>query len=503
MLAGLALLAQAAPAAASGDSLSLSFSPAHPSGTTPVTVTASGSTSVANELVIVEAVPSATGCPTDYQNPPAGFWMNQEVSNAGSFTNVESIARRTEHGSYDVCGWLVQQTEPSATVVATATPVPMTVSNPDSLTLSVSPSAITDGGSTRVSAEGVADVQNPEVFVTEKQSGGCGASPAADRGTPVPDYDPAFVNFGSFNDSQTEFPGIGKSGADALPPGRYQLCGWLIDADGGTTVPLAPVATTTVTLRPLTGTLAFSVPELVRAGDRFMVSADQSTPAADVGLYLDLKPLPAHRRPCAATHSLEPRSAQLVINDGHAPTTTVSAKLTRGGVYIACAWLEWPHGTIDGPFVGRIVALTAHQRPAAYGGHTSQGLRGADGISFDVVDAQVVDLTYHARFTCSKPGHNATHPVYATTFPAFAAGNRDTFADTFLQGTDRALVSGRIDGRHARGDFSETYESGGYTCRSGRVSFAARRTAAAADRYATIRIPFGSTENSASSASPM
>jgi hypothetical protein len=506
-LAAITLLAQAAPAGASGDTLALSFSPAHPSGTTPVTITASGSTSAAHELVIVAVAPAATGCPSDYQNAPGGFWIDQDVPNPGSFNNVQSIPRHVEHGSYDICGWLVQQTSP-ATVVATATPVPMTVSNPDSLTLSAGPAAITDGGSTTVSVKGVADVQNPEVFVTEKPSidGGCAASPALDHGTPIADYDPAFVNYGTFTDSATEYPGVGKSGPDALPPGVYRLCAWLIDAGGSTSAPLAPAASATVTLVPPTGTLAFSLPELVRAGSRFTVTADQSTPAADVGLYVDVKPLPAHGRACAANHSLEPRSAQLVINDGHAPSTSVSAKLPRGGVYVACAWLEWPHGTIDGPFMGRTVALAAHQRPTVYGGGSSQGLRGADGISFELVDGQVVDLTYHARFTCSRRGHKNTHPVYATTFPALGVEDRDRFADTFLQGSDRAVVSGRIDGRHARGEFSEAYVSGGYTCRSGKVSFTARRTAAAAaaaDHYATMRIPFGWTANSAASASPM
>jgi hypothetical protein len=505
LLAGIvALLADAAPAGASADALTLSFSPAHPSGITRVTITATGSTSAADELVIVAVAPAAGGCPNEYQNAPGGFWIDQQVTNPGPITNVQSVPRQVEHGSYDICGWLVQQTEPTPTVVATATPVPMTVSNPDSLTLSVGQPALTDGGSTTVSVKGVADVQNPEVFVTEKPAaeGGCAASPALDHGTPLADYDPAFVNYGTFSDSETEFPGEGKSGPDALAPGRYTLCGWLIDADGSTTAPLAPAASAAVTLVPPAGTLAFSLPELVRAGSRFAVSADLSTAAGDVGLYLDLKPMPAHGPACAASQSLEPRAAQLVIDDGHAPSTSVSAKLRRAGVYVACAWLEWPHGTIDGPFVGRTVALASGQRAAAYGGRTSQRARGT-GISFEIADGQVVDLTYHARFACSRHGRATTHPVYATTFPAFAVGHGGAFADRFVQGSDHATVSGRIHGRTARGQLSETYPSDGFECRSGKVSFTAHRTAASADRYETMRIPLGWTANSASSASPM
>jgi hypothetical protein len=496
-----AALVAATPAGAAGDSLALTFSPSHPSGTTRVTITATGSTSATHELVIVAVVPAVGGCPNDYQNVPGGFWIDQDVSAAGPITPpVESIPRHTEHGSYDICGWLVQQTEPNPTVVARAAPVPMTVSNPDSLKLSVGAPALTDGGSTTVSVNGVADVQNPEVFVTEKPAadGGCAASPALDHGTPVADYDPAFVNYGTFSDSETEDPGVGKGGPDALAPGRYSLCAWLIDADGSTSAALAPVATATVTLVPPTGTLAFSLPELVRAGSRFAIAGDLSTTAADVGLYVDLKPLPAHGPPCAASQSLEPRSAKLVVDDSHAASTNVSTTVRRDGVYIACAWLEWPHGTIDGPFEGRTVALAGHQRPAAYGGRTSQAARGA-GISFEIADGQVVELTYHARYTCSRRGHATTHPVYATTFPAFGVGRRGAFADRFVQGSDRANVSGRLHGRDFRGQFSEAYRSGGYSCRSGRVSFTAHRTAT----YATIRIPSGWTANSASSASPM
>jgi len=469
-------LAAATAAGAATDSITLSSSPAHVSGITPLTITASGSTSTANELVIVAVVPTASGCPSQYIGVSGGYWIDQQVSATGSFSGVQSIPRHLEHGSYDLCGWLAQPTEPSPTIVARATPVPVTVSNPDSLSVSIAPSSLIDGGSASVSVSGVADVDDPEVYVTEKPAanGGCADVPSLDHGTPLADYDPAFVNYGSFTDSQIEYPGLGKSGPDALPPGRYTLCGWLIDADGSTTQPLSPTAEATVTLLPPTGTLAFSVPELVEAGSRFSIGADLSTSAADVGLYLDLKPLPARGPSCAASHSLEPRGAQLVIDDGHAASMSASATLRSGGVYVTCAWLEWLHGTIDGPFSGRVVVLRRHQRPVQYAGGTSQRLRRPDAISFGSIDGQIVNLTYHARFACSRRGHKTTYPVYATTFPTFGLAGAGAFADTFTQGSDRARIIGRVRGRIARGRFTEAYTSGGYECRSGEVSFSAR-----------------------------
>ncbi len=487
-LAAAVSLAVAGAAGASGDSITLSATPSHATGTTPLTITASGSTSTKNELVIVAVVPATpSGCPSQYADVPGGDWINQQVSTTGTFSGVQSIPRHVEHGSYDICGWLVEQTEP-ATITATATPVPLTVSNPDSLTLSIAPASLVDGGSAKVSVSGVADVDNPEVYVTEKPAseGGCAAAPSLDSGTPLADYDPAFVNYDSFRDSQTEYPGNGKNGPDALPPGRYTLCGWLIDADGSTTQPLAPVAEAAVTLLPPAGTLAFSVPELVQAGSRFSVAADLSTMAADVGVYLDLKPLPARGPSCAASQSLEPRGAQLVIDDGHATSATASAKVRSAGVYIACAWLEWPHGTIDGPFSGRFVALGTHQRPAEYSGGTSQRLSHA-GIVLQAVDGQVVNLTYHARFACSKRGHKTSYPVYPTTFPAFGLTKGGAFADTFIQDDDHAKVTGRLGRRSARGTFSEAYTSGGFACRSGTVSFTARRGRGSAPDAAEAR----------------
>jgi hypothetical protein len=464
----------AAPAGAASDSLTLSFSPSSPSGITPVTVTASGSTAAADESLYVAVVPASSGCPGQYASVPDGYWIDQQEQSAGTFSPVHSAARQLEHGSYDICGWLANSSPGPNAPTATAS---MQISNTDSLTLSASPSKLTDGDSTTLSLSGVADVESPQVYVTEKPAadGGCAANPAADDGVPLPGYDPRPVSYGTFSISGSEAPGSGSSGPDALPPGRYELCGWLMDADGSTTQPLAPVATTTITLLPPTGRLAFSVPETVRMGAKLAITAAFSSTAADVGLYLDYKPLPAKGSPCALTQSLEPRSAQLVIDNGHAASTTVSPRVPRAGVYVACAWLEWPHGTVDGPFAGRFVVLSKHQRPVAFSGDTSQRPSLSHALSFEMVDDQVVDFTYRARFTCTRHGRRTTHPVYSTTFPAFGTGRGGAFLESLVQGTDVASIGGRLGARGGRGTFREAYSSGGYKCRSGPVSFTARR----------------------------
>lgn len=477
LIAGAVLLCTALPAASAGaasNSLTLSFSPGDPSGITPVTVTANGSTATAGEYLIVAVVPASTGCPSQYENVSGGYWINQQMQAAGTFTPVHSAARQLEHGSYEICGWLADSSSGPPVLNVAA---PMAVSNPDALSLSVSPSAVTDGDSATVSVNGVADVDNPEVYVTEKPAadGGCAANPGADTGMPLSGYDPASVTFGTFSDSATEVPGSGSGGPDALPPGRYELCAWLMDADGSSTVPLAPVASAKITLQAPIGSLAYSVPELVHAGTKFAITAAVSTTAADVGLYLDYKPLPLSGAPCASTQSLEPTDAQLVINDGHQASTDVSARVRRSGVYVACAWLEWPHGTVDGPFAGRFVVLSKHQRPLVFSGSTSQRPRVARAISLETVDQQVVDLTYRARFSCTRRGRRTTHPIYATTFPAFGSDPGGAFLESFVQGTDVASIGGRLGARSAHGTFREAYSSRGYECRSGLVSFSARR----------------------------
>ncbi|HTX47740.1 MAG TPA: hypothetical protein VMD48_15760 [Solirubrobacteraceae bacterium] len=477
LIAGAALLCAVLPAATAGaasNSLTLSFSPGDPSGITPVTVTANGSTAAAGEYLIVAVVPASTGCPSQYENVSGGYWINEQLQAAGTFTAVHSAARQLEHGSYDICGWLADSSSGPPVLNASA---PMAISNPDTLSLSDSPSAVTDGASATVSVNGVADVDNPEVYVTEKPAadGGCAANPGADTGIPLSGYDPASVTFGTFSDSATEAPGSGSSGPDALPPGRYELCGWLMDGDGSSTVPLAPVASATITLKAPIGSLAYSVPELVHAGTKFAITAALSTTSSDVGLYLDYKPLPASGSPCASSQSLEPKDAQLVISDGHQASTDVSARVRRAGVYVACAWLEWPHGTVDGPFAGRFVVLSKHQRPLVFSGSTSQRPRLPHAISLETVDQQVVDLTYRARFSCTRPGRRTTNPIYATTFPAFGSVRGGAFLESFVQGTDIASIGGRLGARSAHGTFREAYSSRGYECRSGLVSFTARR----------------------------
>jgi hypothetical protein len=465
-------------AAAAPDAIALSIGPGSPNGLTPITITASGSTSTASEQVIVIVSPAASGCPSSYANPPGGFWINQSAGAAPtpSFT-VQSPAQHLEHGSYLACGWLVSASQTVQTQTA------FTVANTDSLALAVSPATVTDGASATVSIHGVADVDSPEVFVTEKPAspGGCSFYPAADHGAPVPDFDPALESFGSFSGSALEYPGTGVGGQlDALPPGRYVLCGWLIDADGSSSVPLARAAPAYVTLLAPTGTLAYSVPELVSAGRRFAVTANISSSASDVSLYLDLKRPPANGSLCAASPALEPRGAKFVIDGGRAARITTHAHLDRGGVYVACAWLVWPHGTIDGPFPGRLIVVARRQHPVEYLGITSQRLKRRQlqsnyPISFSTIDGQIVNLSYFARYTCTKPGSRPTHPIYSTTFPAFAISSHHGFLEPFDQGTDRASIGGRLTSKRARGSFSESYTSGGYTCSSGSVTFTARR----------------------------
>jgi hypothetical protein len=245
---------------------------------------------------------------------------------------------------------------------------------------------------------------------------------------------------------------------------------------------VAPAAATTglriSKLQPK-GTLEFSVPEVVTAGKRFAITTSIASGSAGVGLYLDLKRLPAHGPPCAPSDSAEPRRSKLVVADGHSAKATKHARLKSPGVYVACAWLESIYGTVDGPFSGRIVVLARHQHPVQFLGITSQRLlekriRNHYPVSFREVDGQLVDASYFARYTCKRAGHRTTHPIYSTTFPAFPIATTGQFLDVFAEGTDTASMGGRIRGKRATGKFSETYLSGGYVCRSGPVSFSAR-----------------------------
>jgi hypothetical protein len=227
---------------------------------------------------------------------------------------------------------------------------------------------------------------------------------------------------------------------------------------------------------PPTGTLEVSFAELVTAGKTFAISTNFNATATGVAIYVDLKPLPSTGAVCASSHALEPPGAQLVVGGDHKLHDKTPASLARPGVYVACAWLEWRHGTIDGPFSTRFVVAARGQRAATYFGSTSQLLTGrqtsgAAAISLQTIDGEVVNLVYWARYTCTKPGATTTHPIYATSFPAFAVGPAGLLTGRYAQGTDAAMIEGAVTDSRAGGTFSETYTGSGYTCRSGTVSF--------------------------------
>jgi hypothetical protein len=229
-----------------------------------------------------------------------------------------------------------------------------------------------------------------------------------------------------------------------------------------------------------TGTLAYSLPELVVAHKRFSIAMSYTSSATGVTMYLDLKPLPAHGPVCGTTHAADRGAVATLSAMVAGVRTSTPMTLTTPGVWVACAWLEWPHGTIDGPFPGRFVVARRDQRPTLYYGVTSQRLprsklKSSYPIAFQAIDGQIVNLAYFARYRCTRPGSPPSHPIYSTSFPAFGLRSPTGFGFTFAQGSDRAVISGQLTHRHAVGTLSEMYASGGYQCRSGAVTFTAQR----------------------------
>jgi hypothetical protein len=467
----------ATAASASADTLVVSSSPSNPTGVTPITITASLPEATAMGSILEVIVnPAGQSCPADPSgdsNPPAIL----EAVNFGGAGSISSAPFTLEHGSYTVCGWLTN----SGTVIPAQ--AQLAVANSDKLAFASVPSSVVDGATTPLSLTGIADVQGPVVYVTRKPAanGSCAANPSADTGTPLSGLDPATATFGSFSSSASVALGGGVEGPDSEPPGAYLLCAWLMDSAGSKTVPIAAPASATVTLVAPSGTLAYSLGgQLVSAGSPFSVTTSFSTTASDVTLYLDFKPLPASGRLCASTRAADRGVVKTITSTLANHRTTSSVRLAKPGVYIACAWLAWPHGTVDGPFPGRLVVAASHQRPELYYGVTSQKiprskLKSSYPIAFEAIDGQIINLAYFARYTCTLRGKPSSHPIYSTSFPAFGMSSATRFADTFVTGSDHASISGHRRRRRATGTLSESYESGGYTCRSGTVTFSARR----------------------------
>jgi hypothetical protein len=303
-----------------------------------------------------------------------------------------------------------------------------------------------------------------------------------DDGQPLSGAAPVPGHTGSFRSVASIALGAGPTGVvDAAEPGTYTLCAWLLDVSVGAGDVLAPAASASVTLRAPTGTLAYNVPELVKVGRRFDLVTRYDTSAPNVRMYVDIKRLPASGPACGATHTSDRHAVKLVTIRTPGSKTTSRVRLRADGVYVTCAWLEWSHGAIDGPFAGRLVVTRRHQRPTYWCGRTSQRLRGVQTrhasctIAFGTIDGQVVDLVYWARFTCRAPGRRASHKVYNTSLPVFGMSSRRSFTGHYRRGSDRASVSATLTGKRGRGVLRESYRSGAYTCASGSVRFTVRR----------------------------
>jgi hypothetical protein len=472
-LAG-AALASAAPAAA--DTLIVSSKPTAPSGVTAITFTAAWSTS-SNGAHVTVSVENASihKCPSS----PSGGRGIKVIDTVAAVYGAPAKSEPSvfEHGRYLVCGWLIG---PSSTLATDHHS--LSVSNPDHLGISLAPNVI-DGTTTPLTFSGIADVANPVIVIKRNDAAHrCSAAPKSDPGQPLSGAAPAPGAAGVFTSATTITPGAGPSGAvDSADPGDYTVCAWLLDGSNGSGDPLAPPASAPLTLTAPTGTLAFTMPELVRAGHRFGVAAKYDASTANVKLYVDLKLLPAAGPLCAGSHAQDAGAVKLIVGAKRGVKTTRRVRLSSGGVYVACAWLEWSHGTIDGPFSGRVVVARAHQRPTYWCGNTSQRLRPSQthharcSISFETIDGQVVYLSYWAGFTCTASGHLPSHKIYTTSFPVFAMSAPKAFVGTYDQGSDHAAVDARLRRKRGRGTLSEEYRSDGYTCATGTVAFKVRR----------------------------
>lgn len=465
-----------ASASASAGSLVVTSKPRAPSGVTPITFTAQWSTATAGAHVTVDVDPSSVRkCPL---SPAADHGVTVIDTVAAIYgTPQRSQPTTFPHGRYLVCGWLFGPSGTLATDHHT-----LTISNPDRLSLAVPASAV-DGTTSSITFSGVSDVQDPIIYVKRNPaSQKCRSNPKNDHGQVLSGAAPAPGTRGAFTSTASIALGTGPTGTvDGALPGVYTVCAWLLDGRPGEGGPLIAPASTRVTLTAPTGTLAYSVPELVRAGHTFKLTAKYETTATDLKLYVDLKPLPAAGATCGASHAHDPGAVKLVVLGKPGVKTETRLRLRSAGAYLACAWLEWPHGAVDGPFEGRMVVARRHQTPTYWCGTTAQHLRASQthhascAIEFATIDGQVVYLSYWAEFTCTAPGRRPSHKTYETSFPVFGMTSRRTFSGTYEQGSDHAAVSARLKRKRGRGSLSESYRSDAYTCASGVVGFKVRR----------------------------
>lgn len=475
----------AAPAQAA--TIGISTTPSPPVGGQAFTVTVSGSNDGPpgdNINVYANLYPAPYSC--DPAAADTGGFIATSVSGIVSY----SVSGQTTqlHGTYVVCAWLSDDSTPSVLKFASLS---VTVSDPTSISLSVSPSPTYQGRYTLITASGNSD-EGIDAYVTSKpdtSGAGCAPTPGQDGGTALnQDFD---YSAGPWSD--------GGYSTASLPAGTTLLCGWVMATGAASNDPSQVLATTSTQLTVLTPhySLSLSGPTTVgyfQAGT-VVASWHGDAPANLIVTAISARAhsCPANRAKAGFTHA-----ADLVsVDDGeggkqpwagvgaYLPTDPVSGTLRMrfppayglsAGTYLVCGWLQAqpsgdssPAGTavLSGPVSLKIVV----RPPVTYTGRDSEGQK----TGFTLNGRTIIGLSLYPHARCT----GVTFPQYnLLNFPNFRAKKNGAFS--FVGGSSyestRVRVYGHIHRRYASGWFTASWrENAQISCNTGRITFFFRR----------------------------
>lgn len=193
-------------------------------------------------------------------------------------------------------------------------------------TLSLAVTGSTDQGVT-VNASGGPVTAAVTLNVQYFQAGTGGCPPAPGGGTAIdPDGTPIQLGGQPFS--------VSSSNPVALPPGQYQICGWLTNASSSVTATAsAPPLTVTAA-----DTLALSLPSDPIEGQALTVTASGSAYDPEAAVYATYKPAGGGCAPTpAADTGTVSDSADAVT--GNYSTQPVSSQQFDAGSYLICVWL--------------------------------------------------------------------------------------------------------------------------------------------------------------------
>jgi hypothetical protein len=330
----------------------------------------------------------------------------------------------------------------------------------DSLSIATKPASPQDSTPVQIKVSGNTASQQPyvNVYWQRRPGDGCPADPSTAGGETFFTIDGGPVSPGDYSFTSN----------DAFPAGQTLICGYLLENDENTgETHVLALGSKSFTVQPVDAHLSISAPAQVGVDQHFDWKVKFTLPDnADARLFVTVKP--AAEAGCAKTPFDEPRDATYIVQGQSIAGTDsypLSGHFAGKGTNLFCAWIEQTGnvGVLAGPVSHKIVV------GALKGGRI---YKGNHGVGFRKIGSQLFNFHWKLTYRCG-----AKKKVRKDSLGSITLSGPNAFIVDFTGGSGaHGRLKGSVHGKTAKGTLKETFKAAnGTTCRSGKVSWKARR----------------------------